>query len=307
MNKTLRRLLSLTLVLTGTLALVAACGKEEPAPILDPLPGFNARGASLAKFSVSMTQKVHFSRGNLQYQPSSGRWRFAPHQYDCSGTANDNISATTSTWIDLFAWGTSGWDSGGAVFFRPWDIFDSAAGYGPGQNNLVNDKAKTDWAYFNRIQYGGDTAKYWRTLTAGEWRYLLAGRNNAVNLYALASIDDVKGLIILPDEWVPPHGTSLIVGIRDTTQFDYTLYNKFSASEWIAFDTAGAIFLPAAGVRLGTKTTDVGRNGFYWSSSSAGDSLAVNMAFSVTKQLLPEHPSQRNYGFAVRPVVNAAR
>ena len=60
-------------------------------------------------FSVSDEQQIYFSRGNLQYQASTSTWRFAEHQYDIIGEDNVNRSSTYSGWIDLFAWGTSGY------------------------------------------------------------------------------------------------------------------------------------------------------------------------------------------------------
>ena len=40
-------------------------------------------------------KKVHFSKGNLQYQASTNTWRFAEKQYDIIGDANKNFSAST--------------------------------------------------------------------------------------------------------------------------------------------------------------------------------------------------------------------
>ncbi|MBR7035054.1 MAG: hypothetical protein IKI25_04755, partial [Bacteroidales bacterium] len=72
----------------------------------------NDNGAIKAAFSVSADKKVYFSQGNLQYQASTGTWRFAEHQYDIIGDGDDNanISSTNSGWIDLFGWGTSGYN-----------------------------------------------------------------------------------------------------------------------------------------------------------------------------------------------------
>ena len=45
-------------------------------------------GALSGEFSTSDSTKVHFSTGNLQYQPYSGKWRFAANQYDIVGEGN---------------------------------------------------------------------------------------------------------------------------------------------------------------------------------------------------------------------------
>ena len=298
------RLLPLAAVAVAALALAAACSKDEPAPIQEQLDGFDPRGASLAKFSVGMNRYVRFSRGNMQFQASTRQWRFAPNQYDLCGTANENISATNSQWIDLFGFGTSGWEKSGATFFQPWETSDSAAGYGPGTNSLAGNTIQADWAYFNPIQYGGDTAKYWRTLSAAEWRYLLTGRNNAVNKITTATVCGVKGLIILPDEWTPPEGISITTSLSDTVDFQYTDVNKYSADDWRKLQASGVIFLPAAGSRTIQKTTDVERYGYYWSSSAATEETANCVAFSA-RTLHPETPLLRHHGLALRPVVDA--
>ena len=62
-------------------------------------------GAILAAFSVSDSTKVYFSQGNLQYQASSGTWRFAEHQWDEIGTFENKIIENRG-YIDLFQWGT---------------------------------------------------------------------------------------------------------------------------------------------------------------------------------------------------------
>ena len=61
-------------------------------------------------FSVSESNKILFSSGNLQYNPSSNSWRFAENQYDFIGDDNQNISPNYTGWLDLFGWATSGYN-----------------------------------------------------------------------------------------------------------------------------------------------------------------------------------------------------
>ncbi len=82
-----------------------------PSDTMPALP----EGALPGLFSVSEGEQVRFSKGNLQYQASTKTWRFADQQYDVIGMDNEKISETYSGWIDLFGWGTSGYDHG-AVF-----------------------------------------------------------------------------------------------------------------------------------------------------------------------------------------------
>lgn len=68
--------------------------------------------------------QVYFSQGNLQYNAATNVWRFAENQYDYVGEDNALASSTYSGWIDLFGWGTSGWDNTAndpfAVNYQPW-------------------------------------------------------------------------------------------------------------------------------------------------------------------------------------------
>lgn len=61
-----------------------------------------------SQFSVSATKKIDFAPANLQYHCTKHIWKFAEHQYDVIGSANENISDTYNGWIDLFGYGTSG-------------------------------------------------------------------------------------------------------------------------------------------------------------------------------------------------------
>ena len=56
-------------------------------------------------FSVSATQKVQFSPGNLQYVPSTGTWQMASQQTDVVGVDETSGSLGSYTGaIDLFTW-----------------------------------------------------------------------------------------------------------------------------------------------------------------------------------------------------------
>ena len=147
-------------------------------------------------FSVSASQRVWFSKGNLQYKSSINTWRFAPNQYDYVGDSNANISSTYSEWIDLFGWGTSGYNHG-AVCFQPWSISMTESdyrAYGSNSYNLDDQTGHADWGY-NRIINGGNVENMWRTLTISEWMYVLNTRNtNSGVRYAKAQVNDEKGL-----------------------------------------------------------------------------------------------------------------
>ena len=248
-------------------------------------------------FSVSSTKTVYISPGNLQYQASTDTWRFAEHQWDYVGNAAGNTTtgddrATQAAWIDLFAWGTSGYDDPSSdhdVYYHPWDNTESS-NYGPGNvsgfkisgDNLTGDLTKYDWGVYNAI--GAYPAGTWRTLTADEWQWLLTPKtgdpdpgtncrtSSTVNgvenaRYAKASVNGINGLIIFPDSYTHPGGVTPPSGIN-TEDAAYTV-NTYTAADWSAIQAAGAIFLPAAGYRYWNKGSDYridGNNtyGRYW-------------------------------------------
>ena len=82
-----------------------SCHKEEETETIPP------EGALTHAFSVSSTKKVYFAKGNLQYRASTDTWRFAENQWDTIGSANMNRSSTYDGWIDLFYYGTSGYNN----------------------------------------------------------------------------------------------------------------------------------------------------------------------------------------------------
>ena len=114
-------------------------------------------GALSGVFSTSDSTMVHFSQGNLQYRASTNTWRFATSQYDIIGLDNNKVSETYDGWIDLFGWGTSGYNHG-AVCYQPWSVSVTEANYNAYGNtdyNLFDETGKADWGY-NAISNGGN-------------------------------------------------------------------------------------------------------------------------------------------------------
>lgn len=246
---------------------------------------FDANGASIKTFTVAEGRTVHFSKGNLWYNAAANLWRFAPEQYEYIGADNSNISETYNGYIDLFGWGTSGWNSG-ANDYQPWATSDMDEDYyvgGSGTNSLTGAYANSDWGVYNAISNGGNQAGMWRTMTSDEWEYLIntrtastvGGIENA--RYAKATVGGVTGLIILPDSFTLPTEVGNVVDINNE-DVDYT-GNIYSTEQWTAMETAGAVFLPAAGRRYGTEVGSVGSGGYYWSSTCNDGSSAWGLEF----------------------------
>ena len=238
-------------------------------------------GALTGRFSVSANTTVQFSKGNLQYQASTDTWRFAENQYDTIGAANTNISQTYNGWIDLFGWGT---------------------GNNPTKTSTTNSDYSTfvDWGS-NAISNGGNTAYLWRSLTEAEWVYLLTTRANAESLFGIGNINGVCGSILLPDSWVLPSGISFT---SNRTSYEA---NSYTIEQWSVLEDAGAVFLPAAGIRCNNSykhsenETEDAMLCIYWSSTADGAEYAYS--FYIKSSLYnPHNSSYRLDGQSVRLV-----
>ena len=243
------------------------------------------KGALPGIFSVGANTKVNFSQGNLQYRPRIKTWRFAVNQYDVAGAANNNVymQAYCSDWIDLFGYGTSGWD-GGAGRYMPYETTTNNTEYteDPNGNDLTEFYANADWGFYNPIINGGNQTALWRTLTSTEWTYLLNLRPNANQLKGMATVENTPGYVILPDDWTCPSGLTFV-----TSDTSYTA-NVYNAANWASMEAAGAVFLPAAGQRTSSSTSNVGTVGNYWSTSH------VNGTTGYAFHIAPSANAMRN-------------
>lgn len=198
------------------------------AAILCAMPVMAENGALSGKFTVDTAgHQVIFSQGNLQYHPASGKWQFAEHQTDYIGFDNSNISDTYDGWIDLFGWGT-----------------------GDNPTQLTKHNGFADWGA-NSIENGGKSDTIWRSMSYEEWTYLLKTRPHATELVAKAQVCGVNGLLLLPDEWEQIDTLTL-----KTDEQKYA-DNILDSAHWVVWDSLGAVFLPAAGYRMGKNVTSV--------------------------------------------------
>lgn len=261
-------------------------------------------GAIKAPFSVSANRVIYFSQGNLQYKASTGVWRFAPNQWDAIGEENANVASDYSGWIDLFGWGTSGWNSG-AVAYQPYSTSTKNADYhvgGSSDNNLTGEYANADWGVYNKIANGGNQAGLWRVLSYEEWEYLINSRTNASKYKAIGVVNGVNGLILLPDNWIAPEGIVFNTTLSTADDIDlYQTVNNYSLSQWTKMEERGAIFLPAAGRRDGTTIDYLGHYGGYWSSTVKDADYAYSLTFD-SRGIYPSYNFNRRYARSVRLV-----
>lgn len=228
-------------------------------------------------FSVSATQQIAFSSGNLQYHPLNNQWRFAESQLDRVGDANANISPTYDGWIDMFGWGTGD---------EPTRTIQDNGSY----------STFVDWGT-NSI--GTDTANTWRTMSADELRYILFSRPNATALNGIAHINGVNGLILLPDDWVGIEGLTFNSGAYGHWSREYyAVHNTFTLEQWQQMEEAGAIFLPAVGYRQGNSIYASGSKGYYWTTSPNGGCGPMNLEFSA--EYIKINSAYRYSGLSIR-------
>lgn len=237
---------TLTLAKSGSRTVQQDINLEENKPlIINKEMDANLEGALPGVFSLSPTRKVHFSKGNMQYQTTTKTWRFAEHQWDYIGI---DKQGSNDGWMDLFAWGTSGYNHMIDYDYVPdgYSTSSKLLAYMDKEADLGDHSGKADWGY-NAISNGGGSTNIWHTPLAEEWNYLLKERKTPSKmLYALACVNNVNGLIIFPDDWNKKNykinkvnNGGILVG------FDA---NVISSSTWEEiFEPNGAVFMPAAG------------------------------------------------------------
>ena len=269
----------------------------------------------MALFSVSANTRVIFSPGNLQWSATgggstdtthivagggtaAGMWRFSPNQWDTIGAANRNISSSYNGWIDLFGWGTSGFNNK-----YPYMTSLTNSDYGNGASNIAG--TNYDWGVYNsiynpRIQ-ATDAPGTWRALTNIEWAYLINTRRTTSGIrYAKASVCGVSGLILVPDNWST---STYTLNSTNTANSAYTA-NVISEGQWGTLERAGCVFLPAAGGRYWNEVSTVGALGYYWSSTYYVSNYVFYLDFSAIN-IDPTAGTYCYYGTSVRLVRTA--
>ena len=230
-------------------------------------------GAIDGRFSVAADKQVYFSQGNLQCtnpkDAATRTWAFAEHQYDRIGTANlqnTKIGVLFGNTIDLFGWSAN----------------NTTAPFGLSLSQDAADYAGdfVDWGT-NAITNGGNQPNLWRTLQQEEWIYLFSGRPNANSLYSGATVNNINGIVVLPDAFVWPA----------TVTFNAQSTNTYTTTDWETMEQAGAVFLPTTGAREKNTTSgfiEIDEDileiaGFYWSSTSEAIIVHYAQKYGIRK------------------------
>lgn len=144
-------------------------------------------------------------------------------------------------------------------------------GWGTGRNPGTKSLNPYDYSRFN--DWGDSIAGGWRTLSFEECEYLLHDRPDAEDKTGLAMVNNVHGLILLPDDWTLPIGCTFVAGENGWDN------NKYTMEQWWQMEKRGAVFLPATGERKGKNVSNVGDVGGYWLSTSYYGFKACRMYF----------------------------
>ena len=273
-------------------------------------------GAIRYAYKISETDSVYFSQGNLQFTTqgthkttdgtAKGTWRFAENQWDVIGDNNANIAEDYTGWIDLFGWGTSGWDSG-AKAYQPWSKSELTPDYyigGDKDNNLTGAYANADWGVYNAISNGGNEPNKWRTLRYAEWKYLSQNNKWTLGYIKTTEKDSSLCFMLIPETFTAPEGIT-VTALSTTTTSTYLSgltvpsTNKYTIEQFASLEKLGVVALPCGGRRSGTEMGD--DEGTYGSSSAAGGGTAFLFCFNSTYVRLNDF-KDLYYGRSVRLV-----
>lgn len=165
-----------------------------------------------------------------------------------------------------------------------WDKF----GWSTSTNNYGMSTSQTSSDYSGDfVDWGATVGTGWRTLTSDEWTYLfntrtVNGGTGGGKSYTLGqSVNGKLGVVLYPDNY-----TGAV----------------YSGSDWATFESAGCVFLPAAGYRNGSSVYDAATSGIYRSATPNGPECAYYVEFLSSGLNPAANTYVRGLGFSVRLV-----
>lgn len=252
----------------------------------DPLPEDLLTG----RFSVSSSEYVQFSRGNL-FCTRSGEEGSYTYEFDLERNQYDfhTRPGYPSIINGVYAEEGTGPNMSGHFY---WDIAKAQAGkdYGAFSTTSPSGGATSDI-----LDWGPalDAASHWTTLSSTDWNYLVkirkvksaTGLHNTCEFVYFKGVDGldngVEGLIIYPDDYD---------GEMFTNQQEITAIPD------------GCVFIPMAGkFSSGTETYVTERCNYWTSSAGTEGGNALNLTAYGTN-LVPDHLLSRANGLSVRLV-----
>ena len=246
-------------------------GSWEPGTLYTYTIGYNPPSEDLlpGKFSISATEYVQFSRGNLFCTRSGSKesytytFNFEHNQYDyrtrsgkpavMNGVYSENGTATDESGLFQF------------------DV-TMPADYGAFTTQAPISGAPTDI-----IDFGQAMGTDWHTINASDIQYII-DRSQAYS-FAKATVVGVKGILLFPDNWTP---TDVTIIYPNKTNVGYD-YNVIVSSDMGKLEATGVVFLPMAGYMGNDSNQQLdynGASGFYRNSDSKNNNTAFLYGFS---------------------------
>jgi hypothetical protein len=181
------------------------------------------------------------------------------------------------------------------LYADPWRIYKE------------NKAAYYSWEYVKNFNYDP-----FYVLSNDEWLHLFTKRFHADEFFAHATVNDVRGIILLPDYWKTPDGISLTTAkdmnlVWDgeheykTSSDDYDGFaqNNISKEQWETMEFAGAVFMPAL-----YTYDEVDYFGEYWTSTEDiyNNSYAYTILFSKNRLTIGSALDKTNPNHLILPV-----
>lgn len=263
------------------------------APTFNAIPTDVIPGGFSVKDADGVISTIFFSKGNLYATHNSSTnasyWGFEANQYDYrtySGKPNCVDGVINKSGTGSAHWGLFGWPKN--------------TNYG--RYNKTTDSYYTgDFKEFGKIF--GDDDSPWRTLTRYEWKWLIGPLtskvhemqcrqsstvNNVINArFMKCTVGNTIGVLLFPDVFKWPEGDDAPTeSLATEVNVHAAAFNSvtYTLKEFKKLESAGAVFLPAAGYRVGTNIyydggvsdKDEDRKnsayGLYWSSTAVSSS-----------------------------------
>ena len=220
-------------------------------------------------------KKVRFTRGNLYRDEEHNNpvCKVEQHQYDFN--ANGYTGSTDH--VSHFMWCNDIANAASQSYDDSWK---------------VQDTFFTEAADFSVTGFNSSENKC-RSLTNEEWQYLFSygdydnDARRGKYRCGVTVCGKANCLVLLPDSWT--WGSN-----QDKQEYNYV--------EWKNMEAAGAVCLPAAGIRNGDSFYSEGIYGYYWTASPE-ETLAYGFNFYSNSVRAEDHEFRSN-AYSVRLVTN---
>lgn len=184
--------------------------------------------------------------------------------------------------------------------YQPWSTNTQSQDYIEGiPHDMTGEYRYRDWAVYNAI--GDDAPETWRTLTKEELLFLLYYRDNAAELYGMATIHDTVGLVLLPDDF---SFSSALPEFKAAKDLNKGTTNVYTVEQWKQLEVEGAVFLPCVGQRTGMvyESTPTEFFEFYWSATQEYEANGGACCLLIDVYNTQIGGAHLDHGLPVRPV-----